>query len=53
MAVRKETRHLEFNSTVYTLDINRCRKNCVLNNQHKYPVYTCMDQVVKFEPSMN
>jgi hypothetical protein len=41
-----------FNSTVYTLDINRCRKNCVLNNQHRYPVFTCMDQVSKFEPTM-
>ena len=46
-----ESIHLDkpsgFNSTVYTFDINRCRKNCVLNNQHKYPVYTC--RIKKYE----
>jgi len=41
----KEDYHEINNQKVYTFDINKCRANCILNNKHAYPQFTCMDEV--------
>ena len=35
-------------NTVFSLDINKCRRNIMLHNTENYPVFTVMDRIEKY-----
>ena len=38
-------------SKIYSLDINKCRRNIILHNNEDYPVFTVLDKVEKYVES--
>ena len=36
------------NKKVFTIDINKCRKNVLFNQKYEYPIFTVMDSVTKY-----
>jgi len=39
----------DYNHTVYTFDINKCRQNCLLNNKYDFPQFTVMDEPQEYK----
>ena len=38
----------KYKSDLYTFDINKCRKNCLYFSKFDFPVFTVMDEAIKF-----
>ena len=36
------------NIKVFTIDINKCRKNILYNQKYEYPIFTVMDSVTEY-----
>ena len=34
--------------TIFAIDINKCRKNILYYNKHKYPIFTVMDEIKQY-----
>ena len=42
----KKYKNVEY--IIFTIDINKCRKNILFYSKHNYPVFTCMDEIKQF-----